>query len=173
MGAKPPVADPGFLAEQEEAFSGRDRDAESDVGRAGKPDKPLPILNFTIVEAGKLGTGLNHHHAGEQGSSRKVSGDPELVISNVFISNDPSIGRIDVNDRVQMLHVPALGIALSDGFLIEKHLLHIDAGDFEEELRRHGRGARGGKTDKSMGLMADRSIHRPNQARQELASAGE
>ena len=88
------------------------------------------------VIAGKLRRGLADQDAGHQRVAGDVAADPELVRLDVLVADDQVLFGVDRDDRRQLLHLEALGVALADPLLIDQDTRGVN--------RRRGRPGRQG-----------------------------
>ena len=109
-----------------------------------KPMNPSQSQEKWVNSEASCAARLDHDHAGQERTPGDVDRHPELVVADVLIANDLVGSDVHIHDAVQVLHVPALGIDLADGFLIHGNGVQVDVGDVKQQLRGHeGRSVRG------------------------------
>lgn len=128
---------PGFDTDQIESAAGLDDLSEANLFTSAKPDESIPADVSSHKKAGKLRRRLDHNHAWQKRSAGDVPGDPKLIGPDILEANEFSLIGLGPDDRVEMLHVPALRIGLADPFLIEKDLVQVNAADVVEKWRWH------------------------------------
>src|SRR5207237_6219864 len=106
-----PAVELEALADHHQAIAGPDLAAKADVLHAAEAQEIAvdQTLGRRIIGA-DLGGRLAHEHAGHQWIARHVAAHPELVGADVLVANDDLRARVDVDDRVELLHLEALRV---------------------------------------------------------------
>src|SRR5262249_53902221 len=63
----------------------------------------------------------------------------ELVRANVLEARDDVFGRVEINDRIQLRHLVALGVDPADGLLVRDNVAAIELGELRVRYRGHVR----------------------------------
>ncbi len=98
---------------------------------------PFGQVDDVAIEAGELRGGLADQDAGHERIVGHVAPDPELVGLDVLVADDQVLGRVEVDDRRQLLHLEPLGIAPANRLPVGNDTRGVERRGVDQGDRRH------------------------------------
>ena len=108
-------ANPVDSSHQDKSVSDVDRSPKLHVLHAAKAEEiSFQEIQLSRIKTAQLSSTLTHHNARHQREVGHVTADPELVLRDVFESDQPLALHVNVDDARQLLHLKTLRIDLAN-----------------------------------------------------------